>query len=127
MKITELFETVNDKIFWAGFEEKKPILDGEYTLIAKAGYMTYSAKPKFKSEQFRIEAREKRGSVIGWVNFEKIEDHLEALDLWIAPAHRRKGIATEMYSFARELGNDIYASEKQTAMGKLFWSKDHSK
>jgi hypothetical protein len=52
---------------------------------------------------------------------------LEAKELAIQPEHRRKGIATEMYRFARELGNDITPSRLQTDMGKQFWNKDHSK
>ena len=63
---------------------------------------------------------------LGFGNFENINDSLEALDLHVDPKHRRKGLATAMYKFARELGNDIAPSSKQTAMGKLFWTKDHS-
>lgn len=36
---------------------------------------------------------------------------------------RRKGIATAMYNFARELGNDIKRSTIQTPDGKAFWNK----
>jgi len=127
MKLKELFEVVNDKLFWEGYEKTKSILNNEYSLIAKAGYVKIDAKVKYKSEQFRIEAKDKDGKLIGWVNFEKVNDKLEALDLHVDLKHRRKGIATEMYTFARELGNDIAQSSKQTGMGKLFWSKDHSK
>lgn len=127
MKLKDLFEKVNDKIFWSDFREEKYILDGTVQLVATCGWIGYGAKPGFKSAQFRIVARLK-GAEIGWVNFEKHDDKLEALDLSIQPAHRRKGIATEMYKFARELGNDIAPSKLQTGMGKIFWSKkDHSK
>ena len=132
----EIDETVNDKLFWTGYDKKKPILDGQYVLVASAGYVGYGAKPDFKSKQFRIVAKSaKTGGEIGWVNFE-INDNgfgpqnrkLEALDLVIQPEHRRRGIATEMYRFARELGNDIKPSTLQTSMGKKFWAKkDHSK
>ena len=119
-------EKINDKIFWSDFREDKSILDGEYTLVATHGWIKLNAKPAHKSEQFKITA--KKGNVeVGWVNFEKYGEHLEALDLSIQPAHRRKGIATEMYKFARELGNDIKPSRLQTGMGKQFWAeKDHS-
>lgn len=127
MKIIELFEKVNEKLFWKGYEKAKPILDGLYTLHAAAGYVKLGAKPDFKSEQFRIEVKTKKGTMVGWVNFENIDNNLEALDLWVDPKHRRKGIASEMYKFARELGNDIKPSSKQTGMGKIFWTKDHSK
>jgi GNAT superfamily N-acetyltransferase len=128
MKVSELFEKVNDKIFWSDFHEEKSILGGEYKLVAMCGWIKMNAKPEHKSDQFRIVARTKQGSECGWVNFENKDGKLEALDLSIQPAHRRKGIATEMYKFARELGNDITPSRLQTGMGKLFWSKkDHRK
>lgn len=119
-------EKINDKLFFTGYEKEKLILDGKYKLIAKAGYIPYSpTKPTFKSDQFRIEAHI-NGASIAWVNFEIKEGSLEALDLHVDQKHRRKGIATEMYNFAKELGNDIRPSSKQTGMGKLFWIKDHS-
>lgn len=123
MKINELLEKVNDKIFYTDFKKEKDILDGEYHLVATCGYVGYGSKPGFKSKQFRIVAKTKNGVEIGWVNFENKDDALEALDLSIQPAHRRKGIASQMYKFARELGNDIRPSSLQTSMGKLFWSK----
>jgi len=127
MRATEFTETVNDALFYQGYKKEKPILDGKYILAAQAGYVGYGAKPGFKSTQFRITARTAKGAEIGWVNFENKDDKLEALDLYIQPASRRKGIATEMYRFARELGNDIAPSKLQTGMGKLFWNKDHAK
>lgn len=127
MKVAQLFEKVNDKLFWQGYEKTKSILNDAYTLVAKAGYVKYGAKPSFKSDQFRIEAKTSKGVLVGWVNFEIKNDSLEALDLHVDVKHRRKGIASEMYKFARELGNDIRPSEKQTGMGKMFWTKDHSK
>lgn len=127
MNVAELFEKVNDKIFWSDFHKEKEILDGQYKLVAMHGWIKMNAKPANKSDQFRIVARTNKGVECGWVNFEKHDDKLEALDLSIQPAHRRKGIATEMYKFAREIGNDIAPSRLQTGMGKQFWSKiDHS-
>lgn len=122
-----LLDKVNDKVFYTDFHREKKILDDAYTLIATAGYVGYGAKEGFKSNQFRIVAKTTKGVECGWVNFENKDGKLEALDLSIQPAHRRKGIATEMYKFARELGNDIAPSRLQTGMGKQFWNKDHSK
>ena len=120
-------EKVNDKIFYTDFKKEKDILDGAYKLVATCGWVGYGSKPGYKSEQFRIVAKTAKGAEVGWVNFEKKDDHLEALDLSIQPAHRRKGIASEMYKLARECGNDIAPSKLQTGMGKQFWNKDHSK
>ena len=130
MKVAELLEKVNDKIFWSNFREEKTITakDGkQYKLVATHGWIKINAKPAYKSDQFRIVAKTDKGVEVGWVNFEKKDDKLEALDLSIQPASRQKGLATEMYKFARELGNDIAPSRLQTGMGKQFWSKiDHS-
>ena len=125
MRVDEL---INKKVFRQGFEQSKEILDGKYVLVAKHGYIPYTSKPTYESPQFRIEVKTKKGVVVGWVNYENKDDNLEALDLFVHENHRRKGIASEMYKFARELGNDIRPSPKQTALGKKFWSvKDHSK
>lgn len=43
MIIQELFEKVNDKVFWQGFEKEKLVLDGEYKLdIAPSSKQTAS-------------------------------------------------------------------------------------
>jgi hypothetical protein len=127
MKTRELLERVNEKLFWQGFEKTKSVLDGEYILMARAGYVKLGAVPSYKSEQFRIEAKTKKGVHVAWVNFENKDGFLEALDLFVEARHRRKGIASEMYRFARELGNDVRPSSKQTGLGKQFWSvRDHA-
>lgn len=128
MKVQELFEVVNSKVFREGFEKTKGILDGKYNLVATNGYLPYTTPQTHVSSQFRIEVRTAKNVQVGWVNFEEVDGKLEALDLVVQPKHRQQGIATEMYKFARELGNDIRPSSKQTKSGKLFWSKkDHSK
>lgn len=126
MKVIELFEQVNPKVFQQGFEQEREILDGKYKLVAKHGYLPYTTPQTRVSKQFRIEAKTPKGVTIGWVNFENIDGNLEALDLSVQEKHRRKGIASEMYKFARSLGNTIKPSSKQTGMGKKFWTKDHS-
>ena len=127
MKLSELNEKVNDKIFYTNFGESKSILDGKYILKARAGYVKIDSPNKFKSHKFEIKIYTAKGSEIGYANFEQFGDHLEAESIKIEPAHRQKGIATEVYKFVRELGNDIQPSKLQTGMGKQLWSKiDHS-
>jgi hypothetical protein len=119
------YESVNDEVFKYGFRQKKNILGDKYTLIASSGWTKNSGDD---SEEFKITAKDEQGVEIGWVTFKESNDKLEAFDLSILPMHRRKGIASEMYKFARELGNDIAQSTLQTELGKKFWSqKDHSK
>jgi GNAT superfamily N-acetyltransferase len=134
MNFKQFLEATNPAVFKRGFSKIKEILGGEYTLTATPGYFKYRTEAApVKSEQFRIECKDKKGNLVGWVNFEEKRDHsdktdnLEAIDLVVNKEHRRKGIATEMYKFARELKNDIRPSSKQTSMGQQFWRKDHSK
>ena len=119
MKSTEFIESVNPNVFKRGFEKTKPFK--EYTLVAKHGELPYIPGKKAKeSDQFRIEAHD--GNVmIAWVNFENINNNLEALDLVVQSDYRRQGIATAMYAFAKELNNTIVPSAKQTPDGKAFW------
>ena len=115
-------ESINLDVFKRGFEERTPF--GEYTLVAKAGLLPYVPGSKVKnSSQFRIEAKFKTLTV-GWVNFEKVGDHLEALDVFMDRDYRGQRIATAMYNFAKKLGNDLQPSSKQTALGKAF-TKDY--
>lgn len=127
MKVSDLLEAVNKDIFWESFRKEKKILDGEFVLIATAGYIEHGAKNPHKSKQFVITAKTKKGLQVGKVNFEVSDDKLEAIDVTVNEKFRRQGIASEMYKFARELGNDIKKSPKQTALGRAFWAKDHSK
>lgn len=123
----KLSEKVNDKIFLTNFRKEKEILNGAYKLIATAGYVKLHAKNKYKSHMFKIVIKTLKGADVGYANFEQYEDHLEAESIKIEPAHRQKGIATEVYKFVRELGNDIKPSKLQTGMGKQLWAKiDHS-
>lgn len=116
-----LTEKVNKKIFEKGFEKTKEI--GKFTLIAKHGIIPYSpTKPLNVSEQFRIEAKNGK-LMVGWVNFKITENKLEAIDVVVNPEYRRQGIATEMYKFAKELGNSIVPSSMQRPMGKALWTK----
>ena len=49
-------------------------------------------------------------------------DHMEVSAVQVATEYQRQGIASAMYNFARELGNDVLPSRNQTDQGKAFWS-----
>jgi predicted GNAT family acetyltransferase len=68
-----------------------------------------------------IHAYDAGGRQIGFVHFEIIGNNLESFDTWVDSRMRRQGIATVMYNYAKELGNDIAPSSAQTASGKKFW------
>jgi predicted GNAT family acetyltransferase len=61
------------------------------------------------------------GRQVGFVHFEIIGNNLESFDTWVDSRMRRQGIATVMYNYAKELGNDIAPSSSQTPDGKKFW------
>lgn len=127
MLVADLFEKVNEKIFFTNFHKEKEILDGKYKLVATAGYVRMGAPNKFKSHMFKVVVKTTKGTEVGYANFEQFDDHLEAESIKIDPAHREKGLASEVFKFVREIGNDVKPSKLQTGMGKLLWSKiDHS-
>lgn len=72
-------------------------------------------------EGLSILAYDAGGREIGFVHFEIIDDKLESFDTWVDPRMRRQGIATVMYNYAKELGNDLAPSTAQTPDGKKFW------
>ena len=116
-----LDEIYNPRVFSRGFEKEQD--HGRYRLVAKHGQLPWlgHGKVPMTSDQFRIEAYLGR-NMVGWVNFEVVDDHLEAIDVVVDKKHRRRGIATAMYKFAKSLGNDISASSKQTGLGREFWA-----
>jgi len=68
-----------------------------------------------------ILAYDRGGREIGNAHFEVINDHLESFDTYVRPDMRHQGIATVMYDYAQELGNDLKPSGYQTRAGKRFW------
>ena len=117
MLLNEIF---NPDVFQRGFETQAQY--GRYHLTARHGQLPWlgHGREAKSSDQFRVEARLGR-TLVGWVNFEVVDDHLEAIDVVVDKKHRRRGLATAMYRLARSLGNDIRPSSKQTGMGREFW------
>lgn len=128
MLLDELF---NDQVFLPAFgEREETVTDAKgrsYVAVAHAGPRTLGQKSRDPSRLFTIELYpivkgQRARSRIGWVNFARVEDHLEAEDVYIEPRYRRRGLATGMYQLARKLGNDIRRSSKQTGLGREFWA-----
>lgn len=71
---------------------------------------------------FRIVAHDPRNNKpFGILELRRKGDFLEADWVHVEPAYRGLGLATEAYTFARELGNDIRASQVRTPEGKKMW------
>jgi len=118
-------EYTNTNAFRQGFGQTKN-LSGGYSLTATPGAFAYSpSKPRRYSDQFRIEI-DYKNTLVGWANFKVSnkdgKQKLEVVDIVVDPAHCRKGLASDMHAFAKELGNDIVQSDMQTAAGKVLWN-----
>lgn len=49
-------------------------------------------------------------------------NHMRVYTVWVYESYRRQGIASAIYNFARELGNEVRPSSNQTDLGKAFWA-----
>ena len=113
---------INPEVFREGFQKIKEVAGKGIRLIAYA--------PRIGDVPvFRISARNDRGIEIGFANFITTRGGLKDIserDLisaltGVKDGHRRQGVATEIYKFAHELGNDIVPSHTQTLQGKAMW------
>ena len=59
---------------------------------------------------------------IGRVLFKNYGDHIESEDTEVHPNYKGQGIATNMYAYAKMLGNDIFPSFIRTKQGKDMWN-----
>jgi len=115
---------VNPEVFKEGFEKVKLILDGKIGLLAR-----HTTSGEGPHGSLIIEAFDtKTGQRVGGANFNPTQpwDKLDINDLYssatgVKPDFRRKGIATEIYNFARELDNDVVPSKMQTTEGRNLW------
>ena len=70
-----------------------------------------------------ITAETKDGRKLGRGVFKDMGDTIEAIKIDVDDRYRRQGIATLIYDYAEELGNDIEPSDEQTDDGQAFWSQ----
>lgn len=51
------------------------------------------------------------------------EDHnsLVSANTWVLPKYQAQGVATTMYSYAKQLGNDVVPSRIQSDQGERMW------
>ena len=104
----DVHEAVNHSIMRPGWQRKEH--RGGLDLVAQANERGLS-----------IMAHDRLGREIGAAHFEIVGDHLESFDTYVRPDMRHQGIATVMYDWAQELGNDLRPSGHQTGAGKRFW------
>ena len=104
----DVHEAVNHSIMRPGWQQRQH--RGGLDLVAQANERGLS-----------IMAHDRLGREIGAAHFEIVGDHLESFDTYVRPDMRHQGIATVMYDWAQELGNDLQPSGHQTGAGKRFW------
>ena len=59
---------------------------------------------------------------IGFGRFVPYKDNIETSFVSVKTRYQRQGIASAMYNFVRELGNDIAPSKAQSKDAKAFWA-----
>jgi GNAT superfamily N-acetyltransferase len=124
MRATEFLpEKINFDSLKPGKEYHKSILGGKYHLYAKTkdepnlppGIIVYVTDKDDPKLQNTLDA-------IGYGRYIPKGDNLEVSFVNVKQEYRRQGIASAMYNFVRELGNDIAPSSAQSADAKAFWS-----
>jgi len=116
-------EKINFDSLEPGKEYHKSILNGKYHLYAKTKddpsiapgiivYVTDKDEPKLRNTL----------DAIGYGRYIPKGDNLEVSFVNVKQNHQRQGIASAMYNFVRELGNDIAPSSSQSNDAKAFWA-----
>jgi GNAT superfamily N-acetyltransferase len=127
-----LSEKINPKTLTRGFVQEKDM--GLYTLQAVGDWASRMADEPPTMEIYAMlkpEAGQRNGKQIGQLSlkvaqgrFLKDNPGAEALvagAVDVDPAYQRKGVASAMYAFAKELGNDVIASVDQSDDAVAMW------
>jgi len=110
---------VNPEVFIEGFQKAKDLVERGLRLIArgaKDSLAIYAYDPQTREIAGRATFVPSRGGLV-----ELKDRNLHSAGTEVDPFFQRQGLATEMYKFARELGNDIEPSKFQTEQGKAMW------
>lgn len=125
-------EKINPRVIEPGFTAEKWI-NGRYLLRAVARE-TDDPNDRLRGMIIKAYDPEAKGHVtrswgIGTARFIAKQDkstgewNLVSSNTQVSDQYQRQGIASAMYQWARELGNDIEPSYNRTAQGKHFWDK----
>jgi GNAT superfamily N-acetyltransferase len=129
----DLAEKINPKTLTRGFVQEKDM--GWYTLQAVGDFASRMADepPTMQiNAMLKSEAGKRQVTQIGQLDLKiahgmylKNNPGAEALvagGVWVDDAYQRKGVASAMYAFAKELGNDVIASVDQSDDAKAMWA-----
>lgn len=119
MRLRDIFaERVNQELFKPGFHDEKVLPNG----------LKLTVKPNQRGTGIIINAYMPDGKEAGFARFlskrdldDTAQENLEAGFVIVYDEYKRQGVASAMYQYARELGNDIVPSLSQSADAKAFW------
>ena len=127
----ELDEKVNPRVIEPGFTAEKK-LGNRYVMKAEARY-TGEPGDDLRGLIIKLYDTEAKSIISSWgigqVRFVARQDpdtkdwYLVSSTTHVDDKYQRQGLASAMYNWARELGNDIEPSSARTKMGKHFWDK----
>ena len=127
----ELDEKVNPKVIEPGFTAEKKLGD-RYVMKAQARY-TGEPGDDLRGLIIKLYDIKAKGTTMNWgigqVRFVARQDpetkdwYLVSSTTHVDDKYQRQGLASAMYNWARELGNDIEPSSARTKMGRHFWDK----
>ena len=107
-------EAVNPETFKTRFNHQVEI--GGYLYVADVYYMEYNMGKALRIRCFDGSKK------IGQVLFKNYGDRIESDDTEVSPDYKGQSIATNMYAYAKMLGNDIFPSFIRTKQGKDMWN-----
>jgi hypothetical protein len=120
-------EKVNPLTVNKGFRQEKTILDGRYRLVATGEdreglkYLVIRAYPADLDAVSNNEV----GFVLLRLHEPKKpneEAYLKATMVRVSERHQKQGIASAMYDYAEELGNDLMKSDNLLPDGQALWA-----
>ena len=127
----ELDEKVNPRVVEPGFTAEKR-LGNRYVMKAEARY-TGEPGDDLRGLIIKVYDTKARPTMLNWgigmTRFVARQDpttqdwYLVSSTTHVDDRYQRQGLASAMYNWARELGNDIEPSSNRTKMGKHFWEK----
>lgn len=126
----QTLEYVNPETVEQGFEKTKYLM-GKYRMVAKAREPVEGKTGTYgliitvhdDTQPFWSDVAKARFIVTNKGDtIDPDNDHMEVSMVQVDTAYQRQGLASAMYQFARELGNEIKPSRAQTPSGKAFWA-----
>jgi len=130
-------EKINPKTMTQGFRQDKDM--GWYKLIALGDFSSRGAEdpPTLKIVAQLASTSPRGGPTIGELDLKIAHgiylknnpgaEALVAAGVYVEDEYKRKGVASAMYKFAKEIGNDIIASVDQSDDAKAMWANMNTK